>query len=58
LQLAPRSVFGDREKLPAMLEALGKICMEFGRDLATTPLRLDNAGNSNKLFAYSRISSV
>jgi hypothetical protein len=41
-----------------MLEALGKICMEFGRDLATTPLRLDNAGNSNKLFAYSRISSV
>jgi hypothetical protein len=42
----------------AALETLRKICMEFGRDLATTALRLEDAGDSNKLFAYSRISSV
>jgi hypothetical protein len=41
-----------------MLEALGKIRMELGRDLALAALRLDNAGNGNELFAYSRISSV
>jgi hypothetical protein len=58
LQFAPRSIFGKREKVSAVLEALGKICMEFGRNLATTALRLRDAGDGNKLFAYSRISSV
>jgi hypothetical protein len=42
----------------SILEALRKISVEFGRDLATTALRLRNAGDANKLFAYSRISSV
>ena len=57
-QFAPRAVPGEGEKMLAILEALRKISVEFGRDLTTTALRLFNAGNGNKLFAYSRISNV
>ncbi len=42
----------------AIFKTFRKIGVEFGRDLTTTPLRLENAGNGNKLFAYSRISSA
>lgn len=42
----------------AFFETLGKIRVEFGRDLATAAMRPADAGNGNKLFAYSRISNV
>ena len=42
----------------AIFEALRKIRVEFGRDLAPAAVRASDAGNGNKLFAYSRISSV
>jgi hypothetical protein len=32
--------------------------VEFGRDFAMSALRFGHAGDSDKFFAYSRISSV
>jgi len=57
-QFAPRAIPGEGEKMFAILEALRKISVKFGCDLAPTALRLPDAGDGNKLFAYSRISNV
>lgn len=57
-QFAARPVCGERKQPFAFLEALGKICVEFGRDFALPALRFPHAGDGDKFFAYSRISSV
>ncbi len=57
-QCAPPPILAQGEKMSTVFEALKKIGVEFGCDLTTTTLRLRDAGNGNKFFAYSRISSV
>jgi hypothetical protein len=56
--LAAGPVFRQPKYLLAIFEALRKICMQVGRDFAMPALRLGHAGDSDKFFAYSRISSV
>lgn len=58
LQPAPAPLFIESKQIPPLFETLGKIGMEFGRNLAAAALRFKDAGNGDELFAYSRISSV
>jgi hypothetical protein len=58
LHVAPRTILRNQENSFPVFETLGEIGVEFGCYLAVPALRLDDAADGDKLFAYSRISRV
>jgi hypothetical protein len=58
LQLAPGAIFGLSPQLHALAEAVRNIRVQLHRNFAAASLSFQDAGQGNKLGAYSRISSA
>jgi hypothetical protein len=58
LKLAARAIFRQSPQLHAFAEAVRNIGVQLHCNFAAAPLSFQDAGQGNKLAAYSRISSA
>jgi hypothetical protein len=58
LKLAPRAIFRQCPQLHALEETVRDIGVQLHCNFAAAPLSFQDAGQGNKLAAYSRISSA